>query len=147
MLRPATLNDAVSLAPRLRAADKAELRACGHLDTEMVLIESIVLSDEAWAYEAGGKVLALMGVVGEDTYGVPWLLGSDELFNHRKAIMQLPFEYVPRWVEKYGKLMNIVHTGNHRSVRWLKYIGFTLGEPVQFNGHFFYPFTMSKPHV
>ena len=147
MLRSATLNDAIELAPRLRAADKAELRACGHQDFEMVLIESIALSDEAWAFIADGKVHDVMGVVNEGTYGVPWMLGSGEVFNHKKAVLQLPFEYVRNWVEKYGKLLNIVHTENHRSIRWLKYIGFTIEPPLEFNGHFFHPFTMSKPNV
>lgn len=147
MLRPATLDDAYRLAPKLRLADQIELRACGHTDFEMVLVESFALSDEAIAYEVDGELLALAGVVGEPTFGIPWLLGSDGLIEHKKAIIQTPFQYVPRWLERYGFLQNIVHTENRRSIRWLRYLGFTLGEPVPFNGHLFHPFSMSKPNV
>lgn len=141
MLRPATIEDAFSLAPRLRSADRVELEVQGHVDMDVVLAESIAMSDEAWAYEVEGVVHAVMGVVEGGSFGIPWMLGSDELFNHQKALLRLPFVYVPRWLDKYAVLMNFVHTENHRSIRWLKRIGFTIEAPIPMGQGLFHPFT------
>lgn len=146
MLRPATIDDAFALAPRLRAADIAEVRAAGHEHMDVVLAESIAASAEAWAYEVNGTVHAIMGLV-EVTGGVPWLLGSNELFKQGRDLLTLPQPFLERWLAKYGVLANMVHTDNHRSIRWLKHLGFTIGEAFQLNGHSFHPFYMRQAYV
>lgn len=143
MLRPANIEDVFSLAPRLRSADRVELAAQGYADVEIALGESIVLSEEAWAFDHGGQVHAVGGVVAAEC-GVPWMLGSDELFNHRKALMTVPLNYVSRWLERFGLLMNMVHAENHQSIRWLRRIGFTIHPAVPFGSGLFHPFTMRK---
>lgn len=147
MIRPATIEDAFTLAPRLRSADRVELEAQGHKYMDVVLAESIAMSQECLAFELDGQVHAVFGVVDAGKYGVPWMLGSDELFNHRKALLCLPSDYVPRWLKQYGFLMNMVHADNHRSIRWLQRIGFTIEEAVQEAGGTFHPFTMRPAHV
>ena len=148
MIREATLEDAFALAPRLRQADRAELEAQGHLDMDVILVESITVSKEALAYEVDGVVHALFGVAPGPGYGIPWLLGSDVLFNHQKALLCLPLDYIPRWLSEFGFLMNMVHSESTRSIRWLKRIGFTIEPEVQIEGGaFFHPFTMRKQPV
>jgi hypothetical protein len=144
MIRTATIDDAFALAPRLRSADRVELEAQGHQDMDVVLAESIAISKEVMAFELDGVVHAVFGVVDAGKFGVPWMLGSDELFNHRKALLCLPNDYVPRWLKEHGFLMNMVHTENHRSIRWLQRIGFTVQEAVQEPGGTFHPFTMGQ---
>lgn len=144
MIRPATIDDAFSLAPRLRSADKVELEAQGHLDMDVVLAESIAMSKEVMAYELDGVVHAVFGVVDAGKFGVPWMLGSDQLFSLGKALLCLPREYVPRWLKEHGFLMNMVHAENTRSIRWLQRIGFTIQEAVQEPGGAFHPFTMGS---
>lgn len=143
MLRPATIEDAFALAPRLREADRIELQAQGFLDMDVILAESIVTSEEAWTFAVDGQVHAVMGVVNGGKFGIPWMLGSDALFDHQKALLRLPWDYIPRWLQRYGFLMNVVHTENHRSIRWLKRLGFVMGEPFQEPGGTFQPFSMS----
>jgi hypothetical protein len=147
MIRPATLEDAFNLAPRLRHADRVELEAQGHMFMDVILAESIAMSAECMAFELEGQVHAVFGVASAGKYGVPWMLGSDQLFNHRKALLTLPRDYVPRWLKQYGFLMNMVHADNHQSIRWLRRIGFTIEAPVQEPGGVFHPFTMRTAHV
>jgi hypothetical protein len=49
---------------------------------------------------------------------------------------------VDGWREKYGPLINFVHTDNEKSIRWLRWIGFTIAAPVPFGikQHLFHPF-------
>jgi hypothetical protein len=147
MLRPATIDDAFALAPRLRLADIEEVQAAGHPDMDVVLAESISTGSESWAFEVDGVVHAIMGVVDAKEFGVPWMLGSDEIFKYRKALLTLPHAYLPRWLEQFGLLQNLVHSKNRRSIRWLQSLGFTLGPPVQLNGHPFHLFTMGHSYV
>ncbi|WP_019406189.1 hypothetical protein [Stutzerimonas stutzeri] len=144
MLRPANIEDVFALAPRLRSADRVELAAQGYADVEIALAESIVLSEEVWAFDHGGQVHAVGGVVAAEC-GVPWMLGSDELFTHKKALMTVPLHYIPRWLERFGLLMNMVHAENHQSIRWLQRIGFTIHPAVPFGSGLFHPFTMRQP--
>lgn len=150
MIREATIEDAFALAPRLRAADRAELEAQGHLDMDVVLAESIAVSTPPLAFEVAGEVHALFGCAPGPGYGIPWLLGSEALFSvsNQKALLALPFEHVPQWLDQYGVLLNMVHTENDKSIRWLKRIGFTIEPAVQIEGGaFFHPFTMRKQPV
>lgn len=148
MIRPATIEDAFALAPRLRAADRAELEAQGYLDLDVILAESIAMSDEPLAFEVKGAVHAVFGCAPGPGHGIPWLLGSDQLFHYPKALLCLPLDYVPGWLKKYGVLANLVHQENTRSIRWLKRIGFTIEPAVALpGGALFHPFTMRHSHV
>lgn len=128
-IRPATLEDAHSLAGRLRFADVEELMASsGHEPLEGLLV-SLELSVEAYAAELDGEVIALFGV-GQHTLdpkcGVPWLLGSDELRRVPKALVKHSAEMVERWLQKWPTLCNFVDARHVESIHWLERMGFIL---------------------
>lgn len=143
MLRPATLEDAFDLEPRLRDQDVVELTALGHPSMLTALTSSIAMSEESWAFEVDGVVHAIGGVTDAgDGTAIPWLLGSSDLFSHRKALMTLPAQCIQRWASKYPLLTNFVHTENKVSIAWLKRLGFTIHPPIWFGGGLFHQFTM-----
>lgn len=145
MIRLATLEDAFDLAPRLREADRRELEAQGLVDFDVVLAESLAMSDEPLAFEVDGEVLALFGCAPGQGYGIPWLLGSESLFEHPRVLLSLPFDYIPVWLAKYGLLQNMVHGENLRSIRWLRRLGFSIGAPFTLpGGSQFHPFFMRQ---
>ena len=144
MLRPATIDDAFDLAPRLRKADQAEILAQDIGDCDVVLAESIAVSSECLAFVPNGTVEALFGVADGELYGVPWLLGSEELFNQGKLLLTLPPPYLAKWLGQYKKLQNIVHKDNHRSIRWLRRLGFTIGPAFPVGKGIFHVFYMTS---
>lgn len=147
MLRPATIDDAFDLAPRLRQADLEELEAQDIGYPDVILAESVAVSAECLAFVPNGTVEALFGVADAGEFGVPWLLGSDELFNQGRLLMTLPRPYLSRWLEKYKLLQNVVHTENIQSIRWLKRLGFTIASPVPLGRGTFHPFFMASTNV
>lgn len=148
-VRPATLEDAFDLAPRLRKADVVELTACGHQDMLIVLAESIAISTEAWAFEDDlGVVQAVGGLAAFGSIGAPWLLGSDEMLRHRKALLNLPRLSVRKWASQFPLLMNYVHHENRAAILWLRRLGFEIHPKVNYKKGVFHPFSLrSIPNV
>lgn len=138
--RDATPDDGSDLAPRLRHADLEELkRSQGRwLNVEQVLRTSVRVSDLCWAGEDDGQVIMLFGVVGRSLLGthgpvgVPWMLGSDEVLKHSKAMVKQAREFTVRMHERYPYLVNYVDRGNTVSKRWLRRMGFVLYPAVPF---------------
>ena len=152
--RPAVAADALLVAQRLRAADRAELAAAGVADAETAITNGIARSALTWATEADGRVLCVGGVAPlrphllfEDI-GVPWMLGVEELFHHRRPLVTMPPAYIRQMLDRYAELVNFVHAENHQSVRWLRRMGFTVHPAAVYGPHgaLFHKFTMSR-HV
>lgn len=132
LIRPGRLQDAVALAGRLRRADALEaLLATGDGEFD-VLTSSVALSNECWAAEDGGKVIAVGGVTFdyERNLGYPWLMGSDEMLKYPVTLVKVGREAVARWAPRCRTLMNYVHAENEVHIRWLKRIGFTMGQTI-----------------
>lgn len=126
--RRASMDDAVSLAPRLRPADAEEVRlSCGD-DIEGALIQSVCDSDVAEAVVLEGRVICLRGITdGGAGVGVPWLLGSPEVTRFTKHLVGGAKRWVLDMEQKYPLLINMVHAENALAIKWLQHIGFTLG--------------------
>ena len=141
-LREARLADAAALAPRLRPADKREVMAShGHRPLS-ALTHSLRQSEVAWAGLADGEVMALWGVgsvalIGRE--GAPWLLGARGLERHKRAFLAFSRQGLAVMGARYAYLENWVDARNALSIRWLRWLGFTL-EPAQPYGRFGRPF-------
>ncbi|WP_208539341.1 hypothetical protein [Algihabitans albus] len=141
-IRAARLSDAAELAPRLRPADRREVMAShGHRPLQ-ALIQSLRHSDLAWAGLIDGEVLALWGagttaLLGRQ--GAPWLLAGRGLERHKRSFLRLSRENLARLQARYDYLENWVDARNTRSIRWLRWLGFTL-EPAAPHGRFGRPF-------
>ncbi len=150
-IRPATVADAELLALCLHPDDYAEVLALGQ-DPRAALIQSVEMSasGEAWAGLADGELVCLFGVVPLSLVGVtavPWLLGSPLVQMHGRTFLRLNKQFIERWRRDYPVLRNVVHARHRRAVRWLQWLGFTLGEPVSMEPHGapFHPFVMETP--
>lgn len=130
-VRLATLEDAYSLAPRLRKQDVAEIAAYTGEDPFTALRDGLMFSTVCNALVRNGKPIAMGGVgplpiPGVKGVGAVWLLGSDEI-----ADIQVEFLRMSRgWVDAmhgsdYPLLMNFVDARNARHIKWLKWCGFT----------------------
>ena len=127
-IRRAKVADAVSLAPRLRVADKNECKAFLGLNPEEVLPQLVSQNNYVWAaVDQGGEVIGLFGidpVKGSDHLGICWAVSSDALNSNRRALLKL----APKWIERLHKVRPLI--GNHIDarntvhIRWLKRLGF-----------------------
>lgn len=130
-IRAATLDDARTI--ERRPAGLAEVQAWSSDPPEVALEHSIAHSSEAWAGLADGELVCLFGVapltlVG--VTGVPWLAASAAIARHRTAFLRRNRAMIDRWQEQYPVLRNFVDARNAVSIRWLRWLGFTLGPAV-----------------
>ncbi|MGP1254928.1 MAG: hypothetical protein ACTS10_10975 [Kiloniellales bacterium] len=142
IVEPASIEDAAELAPRLRTADRREVMASHGHRALAALQSSLERSDEAWAVRRDGELLSVFGVVRVALLGgvgSPWLLGSRSLVHHKRALLVLGREHVQGWRRNYDHLENWVDAGNALSIRWLRWLGFTL-DPAAPYGRFGRPF-------
>ena len=120
----------LDVAENIRSADELEV----HLSHQMSGREATI---ESWAYSDivrgmvtdDGVACGLCGVVGQRI----WMLGTDRLTESRRHRWQLCVQG-RQWVDETIKelnapLFNQVYSKNHESIRWLKYLGFTVERP------------------
>lgn len=89
-----------------------------------------------------GKPVALFGV-GRDAEGThPFLLTTPEVRSSRlsRFIVEYGREQVAFWGYCHGTLSNVVYTKNHAHIRFIRAMGFTLGETSR-RGPLLLPFT------
>jgi len=128
-VRPALLEDAAKLAPRLREADLQEIKANLGEDPLTVLKQGIADSDLCYAAVSEDEPIALFGVVPDTDdrdVGLVWLLGSDELTRHAVFVLRNSRKWVEILQQRYRILWNHIDARNELHIRWLQWSGFTL---------------------
>jgi hypothetical protein len=145
--RPSLPTDALELGPRLTPEDRREVEAMSNLDPRMALMEGLVWSAETWTARIDGEVACMWGVRQADVLGwtgVPWMLGSEAVAANASTLLRQSRLIVDRWRGMYPVLRNMVDARHHRSIRWLRWLGFTIGDarPMGFAGLPFHPFEM-----
>lgn len=128
---PATEDDARELAPLLRTEDRAEVLALG-LEPVDGLLQSLAAAREAWTWRDDGRIICMAGVAPLSligSTGVPWLLGSPLVVAHRRAFMVETRRMVAHWLRMFGVLRNVVDDRYAAAHRWLRWLGFEIGEP------------------
>jgi hypothetical protein len=135
----ATHDDVHELAPRLRAEDRAEVLALGIAPVDG-LLHSIAGAQEAWTYRADRQIICMAGVTPLSLIGrvgVPWLLGSELVLQHRRTFMTESRRMVAYWLTRFDVLRNVVDARYEAAIRWLRWLHFKIGEPFPLgNGTF-----------
>lgn len=141
VIRKAGIEDALFIAEHMRDADKREIQAShGHEPMEAMLI--CLEQKECLAALIGGNPAILFGCSDGGEYGVPWLLATDQINKIGIRFLMISPSYVKRWIDRYKLLVNYVHADNTVSIRWLKWLGFTMNETVLVNNERFIRFEM-----
>ena len=132
--RQTTFDDVTTVARNMRAADVAELAACG-TTPGLALSKGLAMSDECvTVVNQDGEILVIYGVAPGcrlTGLGRPWLLGTDAALKHARDFITMPKKVIPAMLTIYPRLENYVHVENRVSVRWLKLLGFKMDEPVE----------------
>ena len=121
------------LSLNLRQADKDELMASVGLTPAEAIFFSIVDSTENWVVIHDGKIEAVFGVrwVPEHNVAVPWFLGTDKIIEYSIAFLRQSKKVVDAWLDQYGILLNLVDSRHTASIKWLRWLGFTVDEEVK----------------
>jgi len=146
-LIPARLTHVGPLASRMREIDREECRAMGRSPKEGLRI-GLRTSLSAFTALQGTKPLAMMGVVSTGLVsrrGLVWFLGTDEVYRHGRALLELGPKVIGYWLETFETLENVVSVKNERAIRllirWRAHVG---GEVQEHRGVSFVPFRLSR---
>lgn len=148
MLRsPVTSSHIFYIARHMREADRAEVAAASGLPPEKVLAEGVRRSADSMVYT--GPTGAPVFIVGVVEPGIIWLLATDGILKHKRALHKLAPLVLKQWHLRWPRMGNIVDARNTIHIRWLKAMGFQFGEPIiagvaQIP---FLPFHRTVPHV
>jgi len=121
------------MADNVRECVRAEIESLGFDDPYEALLESCNRSAILEAAEHDGKVFALYGVShGQEAgEGHPWLVFTEDIkglglsfARHSKQMIGMMQMYFPL-------LTGYVYTGHKDTIKWLKWLGFTLDDPVK----------------
>lgn len=126
--------DLDELAVKMRQADKDELWAAGGGDVRECLGEAVSwsISPTAARAEADGSLLCVYGLVPASPLGdvgIPWLLGTDVLFDHAFTLTKGTRAWIELVRRSYPRLFNFVDARNTLSIDWLRLVGFTIHAP------------------
>jgi hypothetical protein len=134
-VRRAQLDDARALAPRLREADRMEVRASSGEDPLTALERAVRGSQPSCAMlDESGEVLALFGVSSHPARpgcGTVWMMGSDALVSRRGVFLRTSKYWVEQLHRRYAVLGNFIDARNTVHLRWLHWLGFKTGRRVE----------------
>lgn len=141
-VRMATEADAVSLAPRLRKADRKEIKASGHTE-EAALIRGVRSPDPTYVVvddEDRPHIIFGTAPSPDPILGFIWMMATPAIRLCWVRLLRETPEWIDRMSEGYDVLANVVHAENEVHIRWLKWAGFVFLRKIQFNGEDFYEF-------
>ena len=73
-------------------------------------------------------------VPGRPGVGAPWMVGSDEMLNHKTFLLRQCKRYIHGFLDTYPVLTNYVDCRNIVSIQWLAWVGFAMCEVEPFHG-------------
>lgn len=146
-LRPARLTHIGPIATRLREADRIECAALGRTPKQALRI-GLIASLNPITVLIDGRPEAMMGVMPTSMMsgsGVVWMLGTEALYDHKRAFLALGPHVVDAMLDDFRRLENIVSADNARAIRFLRWLGFIVGGNAEMHsGVAFVPFHKSR---
>ena len=133
--RKAYFEDCAVLAPNMRDKDKEEVWHSDGMCPLTALQLSYDCSSEAHTIIADDEsIIGMFGVSPTDipTVGTPWLLASDRLPEVAREFVPQSKEWIERIHKDYHLLYNYVYAKNTVSIRWLKWLGFSFVQRLEY---------------
>lgn len=136
----------------VRQADVDELWASSFSTVEDALARGLKVSTLAWTVLYGDAPVTMAGVAPLSilgSVGVPWLVATADVERAPVPFLRASRGYVPRMLGVYHHLMNYVDNRNTTAMRYLRWLGFEMGEPEPHGvlGLPFRRFEMRASHV
>lgn len=139
---PALPCHAELIAENVREADRRELWAAACKTPADVMNQALDRSVLAWTGFIDGNPVCMFGVTPGAPLsgcGIPWMVGTKHLDRYATLFLRRCRPVVEEMLDGYDLLHNYVDNRNVRAIHWLKWLGFTMGEPEPY-GPFRMPF-------
>lgn len=134
----------------MRQADRDEVAAASGKTPAEALVYSLRKSSVAYTALVNGVPEVMFGVGDINILagvGAPWLLGTEAVERHYVAFLRGSVKWRNQLLRRYPVMRNFVDDRNRAAKRWLKWLGFTLSDPVEMNGHAFRLFELRSADV
>jgi hypothetical protein len=132
------------VSTHLRQSDFDEVFAATGDSPHLTVLEGWELSSKRFMiFNGHAEPVAVLGVnpvPGRDGWGVIWLLGTDGLDKMKKFFVTISKPIIKELSLGYKLLVNFVDSRYVKTVRWLKWCGFTIEPPTTVGGRFAVPF-------
>lgn len=130
---PAEFHHIAPVAIHMRQADRDELAASSSRSPFTALEYSLERSTIARTVLVDGKPAGMFGCGDLSVLtkaGSPWLLGTDDLALAPLQFLRASVDWRDKLFERYDVLRNLVDDRNVASIRWLKWLGFSMSDPL-----------------
>lgn len=129
---PATAEHARLIAPKLIGQSICGIWQRMGRTPEQSVLYSIERSTHAWSGFADGEIGAVFGLgaaslVADDA--MPWLIPTPLVRHHRIAFLRRSKTLISEALELYPMLSGHVESEFTDSIAWLRWLGFSVGEP------------------
>jgi len=114
----------------MRQEDKDEIWHLARLSPMAALVHSYDNSKKCYTTLVDGRVAIIGGIGGAGDLGVPWMLASPLLLKIRKDFIREVRDYLWELSRGYKMLRNVAWSKNEAHIRWLKWMGFEMGEGI-----------------
>lgn len=130
-----------------RRADKVEIWRASGREISQALEHALTISAWSQTLMYGRKPVGMFGVApleGEPGAGVPWAVGTFHVEHHPRPLLEVAPGALREMLRLYPKLVNAVDAENHRAIRFLAWLGFTISRQPLYSpsGAAFLPFHM-----
>lgn len=132
---PVKLSHIDYVAENMRQADIDEVMAASGREPKRALSLGVLCSPQSWTMLVDGKPVAIGGVFSINVIygeGVPWILGTTDLESNMKSFLRISKEYLELVLRYHSYLSNYVDVRNELAIKYLKWLGFSIGEPEPF---------------
>jgi hypothetical protein len=119
-------------------AERADLESIGGMPA---LQRAVALSVHTFAGIVDGKPAFVGGVIPDEDHvvGKVWMLGAPGIAKARKFYLRETRRQVALMLEMFVCLRTAVAAEYTKSLRWLRWLGFALGQPVKMAGRTLVP--------
>lgn len=141
---PATAAHIHEMAPRVRAADRAEIAALGYGVEEGLLAS---LRTSLWARVAlcRGRPICIWGLgAGSLLGGVggPWMISTPLIERFPRQFLRESRVQVAEMLGQFPILRGVVDARYAGALRWMRWLGFEMSDPIRINGVPFHNFEL-----
>jgi hypothetical protein len=124
------------IAKDMREIDREEAAAFGKSPRQALFL-GLKASVDCYTALVDGEPVAMLGLVPKSIIegeGCPWMLGTDAIYENPRGTMVLSRKMIERWGDSSPRLINLIASKNVRAIRYLRRLGFEVGDDPQMIG-------------
>lgn len=147
-----TIEHVRSLQGNLRKADILEVERSSEHSADWCLEEGFKITEDCKTILLNGDPIAVFGIssnLSMSSIGVPWMLGKEDLYDlsseSKIDLLIMSKEFIQDASKRFSVMMNYVDSENIKSIKWLKFCGFTVEAALPYGkkGHPFHKFYLT----